>query len=262
MNPFRLTLAVIAGAALLSHPTRAQQPPETEADAVRMLASEDYRERDEAMFWVLVRTKAREPVGAELRAAMLRAAADPGWADGRPKIDPEANPDGWGELWSIYGDAVSGMRHPDAIPFMLARYGSPYDLAAIGRPALLPVIGALENPEANLDHTVDVAFRALTLMVHDGLPTEEERARIIAATRYRLNARLPIYSIVSAFGLAVTLGAPELLAIVERAANDRKSADAMRAAYASERTIDSVQEEAREALQTGFVPYVIRHRWE
>ena len=96
-------------------------------------------------------------------------------------------------------------------------------------------------------------------MVHDGLPTEEELARIVAATRYRLTARLPRLPFMSAFGLAVTLGTPELLAIIERAAYDRVAAAAMEPA-GSEEMVQSVQERAREALQPGFVPYVIRWR--
>ena len=182
MKTFRLgLLTLFATGPFGGAEAQRPDPPATEVAAVRMLDSDDYPERDEAMFYVLRRGNAGEPIGAELRAAMLRAAEDPDWADGRPDIDPQANPDGWGELWSFYGDAVSAMRHPDAIPFMLARYGSPYDLAAIGRPALLPVIEAIEDPEADLSHTIHLSLRGRTLMVHDGLPTEEERARIVAA---------------------------------------------------------------------------------
>ncbi len=264
MNTLRLALpSVLAGAVLFAESAEAQRPdpPATEADAVRMLASDDYRERDEAMFWVLHRAEEGEPIGAVLRVAMIRAANPVGWGDGRPDIDPDLNPDGWGELWSIYGDAVSRMRHPDAIPFMLAWYGSPYDLAAIGRPGLLPMIEALEDPEADPDHTVNVALRGLTLLVHDGLPTDEERARIVTATRYRMETSLPLFAVTSVIGLAVTLGAPELLVIVERAADDREVAAAMEE-NPPEDFIDTIQERAREALQPGFVPYVIRFRRE
>ncbi len=265
MNTLRLALpSVLAGAVLFAESAEAQRldPPATEADAVRMLASADYRERDEAMFWVLYRAGADEPIGPGLRAAMLRAASDPGWGDGRPEIDTDLNPDGWGELWSFYGDAVSRMRDPDAIPFMLARRGSPYDLAAIGRPAILPMIEALEDPEADTRHTVDVSLRGLTLMVHDGLPTEEERARIVAATRYWLGTdRLRLAVVMDALGLAVTLGTPDPLAIVERAATNRDVAAAMQE-NPTERFIDLIQADAREALRPGFVPYVIRFRRE
>ena len=263
MKTFRLaTLAVVAcaiplGAANAQRP----DPPATEADAVRMLASDDYRGRDEAFYYVSRKLRDGEPVGAELRAAMLAVTVDPEWGRGRPGIDSEANLDGWGELWSFYRDAVVSFRDPDMIPFMLAEGVGVIELADMGRPALLAAIEALEDPEADLDRAVDAAFRALTLMVHDGLPTEEDRARIVAATRNRLEAgRLPLPSVTWAFGLAVTLETPELLAIVERAANDRETADAMRAEYASERTTQSIQLSAREALQPGFVPSVIRLR--
>ena len=267
MNPLRLTVPLIAAAALLCGPAQAQEPPtppETEAEAVRMLASDNYRNRDAAMDFVGRRLRDGLSVGPELRDAMIRALEDPAWSVGRPEIDPELNPDGWGEHWSIYADVVSGMRDPAAVPFMLARRGSPYDLAAIGRPALLPMIEVLEDPEVNIQyeggfyHTVNVSLRALTLMVHDRIPTEDELERIAAATRYRLSARLPLPAISSAFGLAVTLGTPELLAMVERAANDREAAAAME--ESGEELADIVQKGAREALQPGFVPSVIRSR--
>lgn len=274
MRLFRLALLPLFSGAALAGAAEAQRPdpPATEAAAVRMLASADYRERDEAMFYVLAKGRAGEPIGAELRAAMLRAAEDPGWADGRPGTGSEEKySDGWGETWSFYGDAVSRMRHPDAIPFMLTRYGSPYDLAAIGRPAILPMIEALEDPEADAMHTVDVALRGLTLAVHDGLPTGEELERIVDATRYRLDTGL-LLSAAEAFGLAVTLDSPELLAIVERAASNREAAGAMETwrpagvAAVTQRALvgirERVQERAREALQPGFVPYVIRYRRE
>ena len=226
-----------------------------------MLASDDYRNRDAAMDFVGRRLRDGLSVSSELRDAMIRALENPAWSAGRPKV---ANPDGWGEHWSIYADVISGMRDPAAIPFMLARRGSPYDLAAIGRPALLPMIKALEDPELNIQyeggfyHTVNVSLRALTLMVHDGLPTEDELERIEAATRYRLSAGLPLPAATSAFGLAVTLGTPELLAMIERAANDQEAAAAMEESGIE--LADIVQKRAREALQPGFVPSVIRFR--
>lgn len=265
MTRLRL-LSLLAGAVLLCGPVRAQEPPappETEADALRMLASGDYRERDAAVDFVARRVHGGLSVDPELRDAMIRLlTSSAAWSAGRPKIDPETNPDGWGEHWSIQADVVSRMRDPAAIPFMLARWGSPYDLAAIGRPALLPVIEALEDPEADPQRALDLSLRALTLMVHDGLPTEEERVRIVATTWYRLETRLSLPNAVSAFGLAITLGTPELLAMVEHVANDRDAADAMRAVYTTERRIQTLQERAREALQPGFVPSVIRHRRE
>ena len=241
-------------------PAQAQRPapPATEADAVRMLASDDYRERDEAMYYVQGKVRDGEPVGAELRAAMLRATVDPGWGDGRPDIDPEANSDGWGELWSFYRDVVVSFRDPAMIPFMLAEGVGVYELASMGRPALLAMIETLEDPKADLGYTtVDAALAGLTLMVHDGLPTEDERARIGAATRYRLSGRLPRLPFVSAFGLAVTLDTPELRAMVERAANDPDVAATMRP-----EAVQRLQEEARKALEPGYLPTVIRWRRE
>lgn len=257
MNPLRPTLSLIAGAALLCAPARAQEPPtppETEAEAVRMLASDDYRERDAAMNFVGRRLRDGLSVGSELRDAMIMALENPAWSAGRPKV---ANPDGWGEHWSIYADVISGMRDPAAIPFMLARRGSPYDLAAIGRPALLPMIEALEDPEVDSRHTVDVSLEALTLMVYDRLPTEEELARIVAATRYRLSTSRPS-SVWKAFHLAVTLNAPELLSIIESVATDPGATAEMQGV--STPVMEFIQESAREALQPGFVPYVIRWR--
>ena len=239
-------------------PAQAQRvdPPATEAEAVRMLASDDYRERDEAMFWVLDKASAREPIGAELRTALLRATMNPNWGDGRPEIDPALNSDGWGELWSLYREAVVKMRDPATIPFLLAEGVGPYALADMGRPALVAMIEALEDPEADLGRAVDVALAGLTLMIHDGLPTEEERARIVAATRYRLETGgLPLSAVTSAFGLAVTLGMSELLAVIERAANNRAAAAALEQ---GEELADRVQRRAREALQPGYVPVVIR----
>lgn len=96
------------------------------------------------------------------------------------------------------------------------------------------------------------------LIVPKPLPTEEELERIGAATHYRLTARLPRLPFTWAFGLAVTLGTPELLAIVERAANDGEAAAAIRSG--SERRVDLVQQDARQALQPGYVPYAIRLR--
>lgn len=261
MNPLRLTLSLVAGAALSGTLVQAQEPPtlpETEADAVRMLASDDYRERDQAMFFVLHKAKSGEPIGAELRAAMLRAVEEPGWEEGRPNINSQANADGWGETWSFYREAVARMRDPAAVPFMLAEGIGAYDLAAIGRPALLPMIEALEDPEADPENTVSVSVSALTLLVHDGLPTEDERARIVQATVSRLErGGLPLSTLTDAFGLAVTLGTAELVAIVERVAKVREAAAAMNI-YPE--LVDDVQESAREAIERGFVPRVIRWR--
>ena len=261
MKPTRLAMLAVVACAIPFGAADAQRPdpPATEADAVRMLASDDYRERDEAMYYVRRKVRDGKAVGAELRVAMLRATVDPDFSRGRPEADDPERIDARGELWSFYRDAVVSFRDPDMIPFMLAEGAGVYELAGMGRPALPPLIEALEDPEADPMRTVNAAFRALTLMVHDGLPTEDERARIIAATRYRLNARLPRLPFTSAFGLAVTLGTPDLLAIVEHAANDRAAAAAIRP-ETTERTINSIQKRAREALQPGFVPSVIRWR--
>lgn len=262
MKTFRIAALALLACAIPLGAADAQRPdpPATEADAVRMLASDDYRERDEAFYYVNRKLRDGEPVGAALRAAMLAATVDPEWGRGRPDIDPEANPDGWGELWSFYRDAVVSFRDPDMIPFMLAEGVGVYELAGMGRPALLAVIEALEDPEADRDYTMNAVLRALTLMVHDGLPTEEERARIVAATRNRLEAGgLPLPSVTSAFGLVATLGTPELLAIVERAANDRAAAATLNV---HSELVDNVQQRAREALRPGFVPSVIRFRRE
>lgn len=271
MKPTRLAMLAVVACAIPSGAAEAQRPdpPATEADAVRMLASDDYRERDEAMYYVRRKVRDGEPVGAELRAAMLRATVDPDWGRGRPEADDPERIDARGELWSFYRDAVVSFRDPDMVPFMLAEGVGALELASMGRPALLPLIEALEDPEADPMRTVEVALRGLTLTVHDGLPTEKERARIIAATRYRLNSGLLI-SAASAFGLAVTLDNPELLAIVERTANDREAALAIEAwrpegepapsATATRNRLKRIQQRAREALQPGFVPSVIRLR--
>lgn len=260
MKPLRLAMLAALACAIPLGTADAQRPdpPATEADAVRMLASDDYRDRDEALYYVNRKLRDGESVGAELRAALLRATMDPVFSRGRPEPVTPEEIDARGELWSFYRDAVVDFRDPDMIPFMLAWGAGAIELAAMGRPALPPLIEALEDPDADPAHTVDVALLALTLMVHDGLPTEDEVKRVEAATRYRLEAGLPRLPFTWAFGLAVTLGTPELLAIVERAADDREAAAAIRSG--DEGMVDRVQLRARQALQPGYVPYAIRLR--
>ena len=266
MKPTRLAMLAVVACAIPFGAADAQRPdpPATEADAVRMLASDDYRERDEAMYYVRRKVRDGKAVGAELRVAMLRATVDPDFSRGRPEADDPERIDARGELWSFYRDAVVSFRDPDMVPFMLAEGVGALELASMGRPALPPLIEALEDPEADPDRTVYTALRALTLMVHDGLPTEDARAHIVAATRHRFNTGLVPGPGTAAFGLMVTLEAPELVAIVERVADDRNMAAAIVAAamteVASENFIDLIQRRARQALQPGFVPSVIRLR--
>lgn len=269
MTTLKSTLPTLLAATVLLLPasTTAQhpQPPATEAEALRMLAAEDYRERDAAMSFVASLVNAGLPVDAGLRDAMMHALEHSAWMAGRPTVDPELNPDGWGEYWSMFRDVVTDMRDPATIPFLLDNGTGVYVLADMGRATLAPAIEAvadpaLTDPETHIQYNVSTALEVLTLLVHDGVPTPQERDAIVAAVRYRMGTPFSVFAASPAFGLAVTLGTPDLLAFVEAAATDRRTAAAMAGPGSPEDSMEYIQELAREALQPDFVPDVVRWR--
>lgn len=258
MNAFRsFASTLLIGLATVGPMQAQQQPPMTEADAVLMLVSDDYRQRDQAMYFVLHRAQAGVEIGAELLDALLRATESPDWGKGRPR--ETATPDGWGEVWIDYRYALASLRHPATIPILLET-GQPfaaYALGDIGQAALAPTLLALEDPSAS-ESSVGSALKALTIMVYEALPTEEEEERIAAAVKHRLTGEpLPLYDVTAAIALAVTLGTPELVAMVERVAEDRTAAEAL---ARFDDHVDTIQSDAREALQPGFVAAAVRFR--
>ena len=245
---------VVAFWSVSGHGLAAQQlPPLSEAEALRMLASDDFRERDAAMYFVYRLGKAGQQVSPALRDALIREARSENWDRGRPAIESY---DEWGEVWSDYRSAIASLRDP-AVSATLLRMGCCADeLAAMGRDALLATIVALEDTTSD-EYTVGVALRALAIVVYDGVPTTAELERIAVATERRLMDG-NIMDAPDAIALAVLLRVPRLTGIVQRIAEDRTAAAAL--AGSDGMFAEMVQASAKEALQPDFVPRAVRNR--
>ena len=230
-----------------------QQPPMTDADALRMLGSHDFRERDAAMYYVWDVAKSGREVSAELTDALVREAQSDDWGHGRPE---PGTLDGWGEIWADYRSAIGALRAPSTVPVLLEMGCCTYDLAEIGREAVAPTIAALES--AGNKNTEEVALRALTVMRADGILTGREQVRIEAALERRLTAgEMSLLGVASAFDLIVTLDSDRLIPFVQRAANDHGTASRL-VEYAELAT--KVRTYARETLEAGYVPAAIKFR--
>lgn len=227
----------------------------SEAEAVQLLASDDLGERDRALRTAL---DLGDRAGPELRAAVIRAA----WEEARGETvrHPES------EVIGDYIEAVAGFRDPAAIPFLL-EHGAPLtsvtnDLADFGELAFTAVLQKAKDRRTGFQyqHGASNAIDVLRFMVEDGWVDPDRLAKVRQVVRMRLTEPGQVMgAICYAATLAVVLGAPELVAVVERLASDRSAVVALLADnHRSESTVLYVQRWARDRLagvplEGGFV---------
>lgn len=198
--------------------------------------------RDRAL---LAAMELEDRAGPALRAAVLRAA----WEEmgGETGRHPES------EAYITYILAVAGLRDPAAIPFLVEHGGASLanDLADFGELAFPAVMEKAMDRRLGLVHQGHVSDAILTLrfVVEDGWAGPEEMSQVRRVLHMRLTEpNQGMSTICSAATLAVVLGDPELVALVEQLASDRSAVVALLTDDYSDVAVSYVQEWARDRL--------------
>jgi len=200
----------------------------SEAEATRLLASDDLGERHRALGVV---EELGDQTGPQLRAAVIRAA----WELVRGETDLTPGSHAYGEYLGDYAYAVAGLRDPAAIPFLVEHAGQLNDdIADFGEMAFPAVLEQAEDARPLHRHQIRVWESIITLryLVEDGSVSSEglEQVREVVKTRLTEPGQ-DMLVIGSAGTLAVVLGDPELLASAERLARDSSAVVALLADY-------------------------------
>ncbi|MCY3704686.1 MAG: hypothetical protein OXH08_04170 [Gammaproteobacteria bacterium] len=174
---------------------------------------------------------------------------------------PEGSEAGFG-----YMDAVSRLRDPRAIPFLVEVLaygtGAANALADLAPESFPAVLEAVSNPDENplrVSTGLSMGLTALRFMVEDGALAAGQVERVRGVARERLSGTQQYFPVKAAVRLALALGNPELREMVERVANDRAAAEALVSPYLPSGNlsedpagrVDRVQEEARLFLSGG-----------
>ncbi len=264
MRTTRFVAVVCAASLVLAVPTEGQERSVmTEQEAVQALSGNDLAVRDRA---VGVAMELGREAGSELRAALVRAALEEVRGEtGRPDTGEAAF-----EAMIYYANALAPLREPGAVPFFLEMIGfgtgAANALADIGAAALPGVLKVVTDP-GDPFHEAPNALDALRFMVEDGWPGPHELAAIREVARGYLTGkqgRMRSRAISSCMFLAVTLGDPELLAIVDTLASDPSAVDGLLENgddLSRESTIESIQDNARGLLSGMLTPLPKRRPW-
>ena len=215
-------------------------------------------ERDQALALAL---ELGSMAGPELRGAVIQAA----WAELRGET---ARPEG-SEAVFDYMEAVARLRDPRAVPFLVEVLGNGPSaanaLADIGIAAFPATLAMVEAADAGRAYGVANGLNTLRFMLEDGSLSASELALVREAVARRLSGTQNSFVVKQAIALAVAVGDPELLLVVEAVAVDRKVAETLVSRYLSDGTlsdwyserVNGVQETAR-ALLAGEPPIPVR----
>lgn len=229
----RPALWILATLCLLALPgsggAQAANPQITEAEAVRLLASEDPEQRDLALrlAWEL-----GPDAGPELRAAAIRA----GWEEMRADINSEST--------ALVARVVAVLEDPDAIPLLVevmhTGVGARVTLANFGELALSGVLEKARHPAVTTfprpasGHPDDIAIKrgsaalhVLRLMVERDLVGPEGVEKIREAARLRLEPPQHYDVLPLAIDLAVETEVAGLMPLLKTLARDTAAVEAM-----------------------------------
>lgn len=186
---------------------------------------------------------------------MLRAAEDPDWADGRPDIDPEGNP-GW---LARALELLRRRRVSDAPSGCDPFHAGPLRLTLRSRRHRTARAPARDRGDRGPGGPLVAHRPPFIARAHAHGPRRTADGGGARAHRRRQSNRLKtgaVYISTPAFGLAATFGTPELLAIIERAANDPEAPPQWKLLLHRDRSTGSSREPEK-PYKPGFVPSVI-----
>lgn len=200
--------------------------PVTEQQAAVLLAQGNWRERYNAVMFVMELGPQASP---EIRLAVIDAA----WAEVRGETDTPNE----SEAVFDYMQAVAEMGDPRAIPFLIEVLifgtNAANALADIGVRAFPAVLEAVSDSDENASR-VRGGLTVLRFMLEDGILTAGQTDQVRAAARDRLSGTQHDSVVRAALRLALVLNDPELREIIERLAGDRDFAEALVSPYLSD----------------------------
>lgn len=197
--------------------------PVTEQQAAVLLAQGDWRERNNAVLFVM---KLGPQASPELRLAVIDAA----WAEVRGETDTPNE----SEAVFDYMQAVAEMGDPRAIPFLIEVLifgtNAANALADIGARAFPAVLEAVSDPDENPSR-VGEGLTTFRFMLEDGILTAGQMEQVRVVVWERLSGTQAVVVVNAAVRLALALRNPELRGIVETFADDRGFAETLISSY-------------------------------